>query len=417
MKKIRPILFIFLLIIIYIYVAYVTLFPNNIIIFEGESINLNRIYGVQIKEVGNLDSELLTNSKTMQAATNLTENKASQIGKTNISLNLFNSIPLKQVEVNVIKRTKVVPLGNAIGLKLYTKGVMVVGMSEVQGEDQNNYKPYENTGLKEGDMIVEIDDVTVTCISELIDTVNKSKGDKIEVKYVRDSDTKITNITPVKTSSSEYKLGLWVRDAQGGVGTASFFEPETGMFCALGHGITDVDTGEVVNIANGELVTTNIVSITKGEKGKPGEIKGSIETGEKIGDVSKNTSFGIYGTVSQKGKLGISSNDEVEVALRDEIKQGDAEIICELEDGKKENYKIQIQKVYISNNYDNKSMLIKITDERLLEKTGGIVQGMSGSPIMQNGKFVGSVTHVLVNDPTVGYGVFADMMIKQMKTT
>lgn len=223
MKKIRPILFIFLLIIIYIYVAYITLFPNNIIIFEGESINLNRIYGVQIKEVGNLDSKLQANSKTMQAATNLTENKANQIGKTNISLNLFNSIPLKQVEVNVIKKTKVVPLGNAIGLKLYTKGVMVVGMSEVQGEDQNNYKPYENTGLKEGDMIVEIDDVTVTCISELIDTVNKSKGDKIEVKYVRDSDTKITNITPVKTSSSEYKLGLWVRDAQGRSGNCKFF--------------------------------------------------------------------------------------------------------------------------------------------------------------------------------------------------
>lgn len=223
MKKIRPILFIFLLIIIYIYVAYITLFPNNIIIFEGERINLNRIYGVQIKEVGNLDSKLQANSKTMQAATNLTENKANQIGKTNISLNLFNSIPLKQVEVNVIKRTKVVPLGNAIGLKLYTKGVMVVGMSEVQGEDQNNYKPYENTGIKEGDMIVEIDDVTVTCISELIDTVNKSKGDKIEVKYVRDSDTKITNITPVKTSSSEYKLGLWVRDAQGRSWNCKFF--------------------------------------------------------------------------------------------------------------------------------------------------------------------------------------------------
>lgn len=215
MKKIRPILFIFLLIIIYIYVAYITLFPNNIIIFEGESINLNRIYGVQIKEVGNLDSKLQANSKTMQAATNLTENKANQIGKTNISLNLFNSIPLKQVEVNVIKRTKVVPLGNAIGLKLYTKGVMVVGMSEVQGEDQNNYKPYENTGIKEGDMIVEIDDVTVTCISELIDTVNKSKGDQMKVKFVRDSGTKITNITPIKTSSSEYKLGLWVRDARG----------------------------------------------------------------------------------------------------------------------------------------------------------------------------------------------------------
>lgn len=214
MKKIRPILFIFLLIIIYIYVAYITLFPDNIIVFEGESINLNRIYGVQIKEVGNLDSRLLTDNNTMQTATNLTENKVSQIGKTNLSLNLFNSIPLKQIEVNVINRTKVIPLGNVIGLKLYTKGVMVVGMSEVQGEDKNKYKPYENTGLQEGDMIVEVDDVTVTCIAELIDTVNKSKGDNIEVKYVRDSDTKVTNITPVKTSSTEYKLGLWVRDAR-----------------------------------------------------------------------------------------------------------------------------------------------------------------------------------------------------------
>lgn len=215
MKKVKPILFIFLLIIIYIYVAYVTLFPNNIIIFEGESLNLNTIYGVQIKEVGNLNSSVVTDTKTMQAATNLTENKASDVGKTNISLNLFNSIPLKQVEVNVIKKTKVIPLGNAIGLKLYTKGVMVVGMSEIQGEDQNKYKPYENTGIEEGDMIVEIDDVSVTCISELIDTVNNSKGDEIEVKYVRDSDTKVTSMTPVKTSNNEYKLGLWVRDAQG----------------------------------------------------------------------------------------------------------------------------------------------------------------------------------------------------------
>ncbi|HJJ14301.1 MAG TPA: hypothetical protein OIM42_05530 [Clostridiaceae bacterium] len=189
------------------------------------------------------------------------------------------------------------------------------------------------------------------------------------------------------------------------------------MYCALGHGITDVDTGDIVNIASGELVETKIVSITKGEKGKPGEVRGNIETGTKIGDVSKNTAFGIYGSINEKNKLNMNSNDAIEVAIRDEIKQGDAEIICELENGKKERYKIQIQKIYTSNNYDNKSMIIKITDEKLLEKTGGIIQGMSGSPIIQNGKFIGAVTHVLVNDPTVGYGVFADMLIKQMKST
>lgn len=189
------------------------------------------------------------------------------------------------------------------------------------------------------------------------------------------------------------------------------------MFCALGHGITDVDTGDIVNISSGELVTTNIVSINKGEKGIPGEIRGSIESGEKIGDVSKNTSLGVFGNITNKSKLEIKETEALEIALRDEIKEGKAQIICELENGKKENYEIEIKKIFTSNNYDNKSMIIKITDEKLLEKTGGIVQGMSGSPIIQDGKFVGAVTHVLVQDPTQGYAVFADMMLKQMKLT
>ncbi len=200
---------------------------------------------------------------------------------------------------------------------------------------------------------------------------------------------------------------------QHGVGTATFYEPSTGMFASLGHGITDIDTGDLITISNGELVTTNIVSVQKGEKGKPGELKGSIESSKTIGDVSKNTSFGIFGKITNKSNLKISEQ-EMEVATREEIKTGKAQIICEIEDGKKEHYDIEIQKVYTSNNRDNKSMLIKVTDKKLLEKTGGIIQGMSGSPIIQNNKFVGAVTHVLVNDPTSGYGVFADIMLKQI---
>ena len=203
---------------------------------------------------------------------------------------------------------------------------------------------------------------------------------------------------------------------QHGVGTATFYEPSTGMLASLGHGITDIDTGDLITISNGELVSTNIVSIQKGEKGKPGEIKGSIEGSSKIGEVYKNTSFGIFGKVSNKNSLKVTES-EMEILNRDEIKKGKAQIICELEDGKKEHYDIEIQRIYTANNKDNKSMLIKITDERLLERTGGIIQGMSGSPIIQNGKFVGAVTHVLVNDPTTGYGVFADMMLKQMMQT
>lgn len=200
-----------------------------------------------------------------------------------------------------------------------------------------------------------------------------------------------------------------------GVGTLSFYESETKSFCALGHAITDIDTGEIVNIANGELISTNIVSITKGKKGTPGQLKGLIDSAKKIGNIQKNTAFGLYGKVTNYNNLNLNDANEVEVALRKEIKEGDAEIWCEIEDGKKEKYSIKIEKIYLGNSYDNKSMKIKITDERLIEKTGGIIQGMSGSPIIQNGKFIGAVTHVLVQDPTQGYAVFADMMIKEMR--
>ena len=164
-----------------------------------------------------------------------------------------------------------------------------------------------------------------------------------------------------------------------------------------------------------ELVTTNILSISKGEKGKPGEIRGTIESGYTIGEISKNTNFGVFGMLTKPSYLSITEENAMEVCLREEIQTGKAQIICELENGKREYYDIEIQKIFLNNNQDNKSMLIKVTDERLLEKTGGIIQGMSGAPIIQNGKFVGAVTHVLVNDPTMGYGVFADIMLKQMK--
>jgi len=185
----------------------------------------------------------------------------------------------------------------------------------------------------------------------------------------------------------------------------------------FGHGIIDVDTSELIKIANGELVTTNILSINKGEKGNPGEIRGTIESGYTIGEISKNSSFGVFGKLSSPSRINVSSNDAIEVALREEIKTEEAQIICELENGKKEYYDIEIQRVFLNNNQDNKSMLIKIKDEDLIEKTGGIIQGMSGAPIIQNGKFIGAVTHVLVNDPSMGYGVFADMMLKQMRET
>ena len=413
MKKIKQFLIIALLIIIYVYVCNITLLPSSIIIFEGENLNLKTLAGINIKRANNSNIQVIQASTPVESQAN---NKYETAGTFELNLNLFGTIPVKEINVNVIPKTKVIPMGNLIGAKLYTSGVLVVGMSEIQGQDLKKYKPYENSGIEEGDMIVEMDSKKIANTNELVETVNKSDGKEIQIKYIRNDETITTSIQPVKSESNEYKLGLWVRDAAAGVGTLTFYEPSTGKFAALGHGIVDVDTGGILNIANGELVTSNLIAIQKGEKGKPGEIKGSIDSGVTIGEISKNTNFGVFGLVSNKTNLNLKNAKEYEIALRSEIKTGDAQVICELENGKKETYNIEIEKIYASNNYDNKSMLIKITDERLLQKTGGIIQGMSGSPIMQNGKFIGAITNVLVSDPTTGYAIFGDLMVKQMKS-
>lgn len=402
MKLLKKIIIITFLLIIYAYVCNISLLPSSYIIMQDENLHLYTLLGIKLIEKNNY--------QTLQTSSTMEQDKINKIGKVSFSLNLFNLIPLKNIDVNIIPKTTVVPMGNAIGMKLYTAGVLVVGMSEIEGK-----KPYENSGIKEGDRIIQINQNQIDSTDDLMQAVNKSDGNNISIKYVRDEKTITTSIKPVKNSSNEYKIGLWVRDAAAGVGTLTFYEPASGMFATLGHGIMDIDTSDLIKIANGELVTTNILSITKGTKGNPGEIRGTIEAGHTIGTISKNTKFGVFGTINKTPYLSIPNTNEMQVALREEIKTDKAQIICELENGKKEYYDIEIQKVFVNNNKDNKSMLIKITDQKLLEQTGGIIQGMSGAPIIQNGKFVGAVTHVLVNDPTIGYGVFADIMLKQMK--
>lgn len=383
MKSYKKIIIVILLMLVFAYVCNITLLPSSYIIMQGENLNIFTLLGLYIKPK--------VNYQTMQTASNINKTKVNELGKIDFDLSFFNIFKLKEINVNVISKTKVIPMGNAIGMKLYTDGVLVVGMSEIEGK-----KPYENSGIKEGDRIVQIDKKAIDNTEDLMEAVNKCSGKEISVKYIRDNTTLTTSIKPIKNSGNQYKIGLWVRDAAAGVGTLTFYEPSSGMFGTLGHGILDVDTSELIKIANGELVTTNILNITKGKKGDPGEIRGTIESGHTIGNIDKNTSFGVFGTLNKTPYINIQNNDEIEVALREEIKIEDAQIICELENGKREKYNIKIQKVFLNNNKDNKSMLIKITDEKLLEKTGGIIQGMSGAPIIQNGKFIGAVTHVFV---------------------
>ena len=406
-KTLIKTLFVILLIISYVYVCSAISIPKNIVVFEGENLNLKIATGLSLTS---------GNQQTVLTSSNISKEKLNKEGTDRLNLNLFGGIKIKNVNVSVIPKTTVIPLGTAIGMKLYTKGVLVVGMSQISTISNEKTKPYENSGIEQGDMIVAVNNKEVSTTEELIEEVNKSNGNSVKIKYLKNNETQETSITPVK-SKDNYKIGLWVRDAAAGVGTLTFYELSTNSFMALGHGISDIDTEKIVEISNGELITANIISIKKGEKGNPGEIKGTIDCGNKIGEISKNTNLGVYGNVTNKNYLDIDYSNELEVAARNEIKEGKAQIICQLDnDGKKE-YDIEIKKIYTTNNEDNKSMLIKVTDENLLNKTGGIIQGMSGAPIIQNGKFIGAVTNVLVNDPTQGYAVFADMMIKQMRTT
>lgn len=413
MKKIKVTFLISILLILLIYVSNITSLPDNLILFQGEKINLKTAFGLSFST--NHEEDKLTGKYEVLQTSTAIQTSEDYTGKVSINLNLFGKIPVKTIDVNIIENTEVVALGDIVGLKLYTNGVLVVGMSEISGVDNHKYRPYEETGIEEGDMIVEVNEQTVTCTSDLLKSIKEAEGREVSISYVRDGNIEETSIKPVKAQDNTYKIGLWVRDTAAGVGTVSFYEPSTGLFAALGHGILDIDTEELLDISTGDFVTTNIVSITKGEKGNPGKIQGSIENQTTIGQVYKNTEFGVYGSLKNLSGLNINSQNTMKVALRDEIKTGKASIISTLENNKKEEYEVEIQKIDKNNNSDNKSMLIKVTDQRLIDKTGGIIQGMSGSPIIQDGKLIGVLTHVLVSDPTMGYGVFADMMIKQMR--
>ncbi len=409
MKKLfKIILLVFFLSIIYMYTLVINNIPNKLVVFEGEKISIKTLLGLNIKD---------KNAESIETSSNQGNQISEQVGTSSLEVSLFDKIFLKNMEVSVLPKTTVIPVGNIAGVKLYTNGVLVVGMSEIEGKDSKKYKPYENTGIKEGDTIIKIDEKEIDSTNDLVNTVNMSQGKDIKIEYVHQQETKECSITPVQTSNNEYKLGLWVRDSAAGVGTVTFYEPSSKTFAALGHGITDIDTNELINIASGEFVTTRILNITKGETGEPGKIQGTIENQTNIGKISKNSKFGIYGIVDNLSSLNIDTTKELEVASRDEIQIGKATILCSLDNQKPQEYEIEIQKIYKENNHDNKSMQIKVTDKKLLEKTGGIIQGMSGSPIIQNGKFIGAVTHVLINNPQEGYAVFGDIMLKQLKST
>lgn len=300
------------------------------------------------------------------------------------------------------------PGGFAFGVKFNTRGVLVVGLSPYESGGKP-ISPAKEAGLRPKDVILSIDGKEVNSASEIAKMFETGEGKAVTVTFLRDGKEKTATLTPLPADSDGvYKAGMWLRDHTAGIGTVTFVEPESGAYGGLGHGICDMDTGALMPIRRGSAMKVRIGGVVKGRSGKPGEIKGYF-LADRCGNVIANTLCGVFGVFSETPDLG----EPIEVASRYELKEGKATILCTLGDDGVKEYEIEISKID-RNGTDNKNFVITVTDSVLKERTGGIVQGMSGSPIIQNGKLVGAVTHVMVNDPAVGYGIFIENMLDQM---
>ncbi|WP_333861682.1 SpoIVB peptidase [Clostridium sp.] len=301
--------------------------------------------------------------------------------------------------------------GQPIGVKLNTKGVLVVAFCDVKTSKGKVASPAASAGIQIGDNIIKINDTLVKNSEQTQAEINKTKGKEVKILIERDGSSIEKVVKAVSgIEDNGYKIGLWIRDSTAGIGTLTFYDEKSGMFAALGHPIIDIDTGTKLNINSGEIVESSIVSVKKGAKGNPGELKGIFVNEEtKLGNIEKNTECGVFGKGNNKLKKG---SNFIKIGLRNEIEEGPAQILTTVNGDTPELYDIQIEKLLSQDLPGPKSMVIKVTDNRLLNKTGGIVQGMSGSPIIQNNKLVGAVTHVLINKPDVGYGIYIDWMLK-----
>jgi len=302
----------------------------------------------------------------------------------------------------------VIPVGRAVGIKLFSDGVVVVGTSEIVTET-GVVNPAKECGLKEGDIITHINSTEVDTIEEVSALLQKLEGECMSIQAIRNErQVQLTAQAVLCSADGIYKLGAWIRDSMAGIGTVTFYCPDTGAFGALGHGINDVDTALLMPLDSGAILPASVSGVQKGKAGAPGQLKGIFDTGVTLGQLSCNSNSGVFGTMLEEDWF---QGRTVETAQRNEVRAGKATILSNIAGDQVVEYEIQILKVYPDSNGDCRDFLIRVTDPRLLNATGGIVQGMSGSPILQNGKLVGAVTHVMVDCPEEGYGIFiGDMM-------
>lgn len=304
--------------------------------------------------------------------------------------------------------------GFPIGIKMNTDGVLVVGFSDIEIENNKIESPARKSGIEIGDTIKKVNNKSIDNSKDLQRRIQESDDKNIIVEINRDGKSIKKKIAAVHSNlDNSNKIGLWVRDSTAGVGTMTFYNPRTNVYGALGHPITDVDTNSVLKVRSGELLDSSIIGVKKGEKGSPGELKGVfVNDDESRGDISSNTYAGIYGHLEKNQSFNYMKQ-LMEVAPRKKVHEGKAKILTTVDENGPCLYDVEIVKLFEQEKPDTKSMVIKVVDKKLLEKTGGIVQGMSGSPIIQDNKLVGAVTHVLINRADVGYGIYIDWMIEE----
>lgn len=326
-------------------------------------------------------------------------------GEYKSNITALKVIPVKEIKINVTKRRYVGLGGDVFGIKLYTKGIIVVSIDSVT-TPSGTKDPAVKAGLKCGDIITHINGEAATSSKQLTDFVEQSQGQTLKLNIDRNGESLELTLRPEVSVNGGYKAGIWVRDSSAGIGTVTFYDDENGRFAGLGHGVCDVDTGKIMPLENGEAVRARVNGFYKSSAGNPGELCG-VFSDIALGSLRVNCETGVYGELLQP-----SGAKTVPVALESEVKLGAAQMITTIDGNGPRYYDIEITKIYPSTDLSSRNMIIKVTDTELLEKTGGIVQGMSGSPIVQNSMLVGAVTHVFVNDPTQGYGIFSSRMIE-----
>ncbi len=329
-------------------------------------------------------------------------------GNETIELYLLG-VPIKKVNVTVSEYDELIPVGTTIGIRINTQGVLVLGTGEISNERGQIVNPSENK-VYTGDIIFKVDDVDINKKEQLIKYIENTNKNTVKLHITRKGEVVTPEIDVVKSIvDNKNKIGLWVRDSTQGIGTMTFVDPDTKEFGSLGHGIIDIDTKDLMKVKDGQAYLARVKNILKGAKGAPGQLKGEITVNNYIGEIYKNSHNGIFGVVDDIEDLGDLS-EPMKVAEPEEIKEGYAQIMCNLVGDQVEKYDIEIENINFDDK-NNKNFVVKITDEKLLDTTSGIVQGMSGSPIIQDNKIIGAVTHVFLNDPTRGFGIY----IKEMK--